>query len=62
MSVHDALVVYRRRVVVLVEMSPNRRAACRQLGIHHSTFTGGGERFPIPGRDLSAVSAGPISI
>jgi transposase InsO family protein len=38
MSVHDAVVVYRRRVVAVVEMSSNRRAACRQLGIHHSTF------------------------
>lgn len=38
MNVHDAVVVYRRRVVALVEMSPNRRASCRQLGIHHSTF------------------------
>lgn len=38
MSVHDAVVVYRRRVVDLVEGSPNRRRACRELGIHHSTF------------------------
>src|SRR3970040_57338 len=38
MKVHDAVVLYRRRVVELVEGSENRRAACRQLGIHHSTF------------------------
>lgn len=38
MSVHDAVVEYRRRLVRLVEESGNRRAACRQLGIHHSTF------------------------
>ena len=38
MSVHDALLIYRKRVVDLVEGSPNRRAACHQLGIHHSTF------------------------
>lgn len=38
MTVHDALVLYRRRVVELVEGSTNRRVACQQLGIHHSTF------------------------
>lgn len=38
MSVHDAVVVYRKRIVGLVENSANKRLACRQLGIHHSTF------------------------
>ena len=38
MNVHDAVVLYRRRVVELVEASTNRRVACQKLGIHHSTF------------------------
>lgn len=38
MSVHDAALTYVRRLVELVEGSSNKRAACRQLGIHHSTF------------------------
>jgi hypothetical protein len=38
MSVHDRAVEYRRRLVAVIEASPNRRAACREAGIHHSTF------------------------
>ncbi len=38
MSVHDAVVEYRVRLVAVIEASPNRRAACAQAGIHHSTF------------------------
>lgn len=38
MSVHDRVVEYRRRLVAVIEASPNRRAACREAGIHHSTF------------------------
>lgn len=38
MSVHDAVSGYRKQIVALIEASPNRRAACRQIGIHHSTF------------------------
>jgi len=36
--VHDAVLAYRRQLVRLIEGSPNRRVACRQAGIHHSTF------------------------
>ena len=38
MSVHDAVSAYRRQLIRLIEQSPNRREACRQAGIHHSTF------------------------
>ncbi len=38
MSVHDAVLEYQAQVVALIEASPNRRAACRRIGIHHSTF------------------------
>ena len=38
MSVHDAVLEYQAQVVALIEVSPNRRAACRRIGIHHSTF------------------------
>jgi transposase InsO family protein len=38
MSVHDAVVEYRRRLVAVIEASPNRRAACREAGIHPATF------------------------
>ena len=38
MSVHDGLVAYRRQVMSLIEASSNKRLACRQAGIHHSTF------------------------
>jgi len=38
MNVHDAVVVYRRRLVNAIENSGNRRRACGELGIHHSTF------------------------
>lgn len=38
MSVHDAVVEYRMRLVRAIEASSNRRAACAAAGIHHSTF------------------------
>lgn len=38
MSVHDAVVEYRRRLVELIDQSDNKRLACRQAGIHHSTY------------------------
>ena len=38
MSVHDAVLAYQNKLVALIESSPNRRAACREVGIHHSTF------------------------
>lgn len=38
MPVHDRVVEYRMRLVAAIEASPNRRAACRAAGIHHSTF------------------------
>ncbi|NNF56168.1 MAG: hypothetical protein HKN03_17200, partial [Acidimicrobiales bacterium] len=38
MTVHSALVTYRRQVVALIESSPNKRAACAAAGIHPSTF------------------------
>lgn len=38
MSVHDRAVEYRRGLVAVIDASPNRRAACREAGIHHSTF------------------------
>lgn len=38
MSVHDAVLVQRERLVGLIDRSPNRRAACREVGIHHSTY------------------------
>lgn len=38
MSVHDAVSEYRSRLVALIERSPNKRRACREAGIHHSTF------------------------
>lgn len=38
MSVHDAVSGYQKQIVALIEGSSNRRAACRQIGIHHSTF------------------------
>lgn len=38
MSVHDAVIEYRKRVVRVIEASGNKRAACRVAGIHHSTF------------------------
>lgn len=38
MDVHDAVVAYRKKMIGLVENSANKRLACRQLGIHHSTF------------------------
>lgn len=54
MSVHDAVFGYRRQVVRLIEGSPNRRAACREAGIHHSTFyrwrQGAVSRTPTRGR------------
>ena len=38
MSVHDAVVEFRRRLVEVIEASPNKRRACQQAGIHPSTF------------------------
>ena len=38
MSVHDAVVAYRVQLVRLIEASGNRRQACREAGIHPSTF------------------------
>ena len=38
MSVHDAVSEYRLRLVAVIEASENKRAACAQAGIHHSTF------------------------
>lgn len=38
MDVHDRVIDYRMRLVGLVENSSNKRRACAQLGIHHSTF------------------------
>ena len=38
MSVHDAVSEFRVRLVAVIEASPNRRAACVEAGIHHSTF------------------------
>jgi transposase InsO family protein len=38
MSVNDAVSDYRKRLVAVIERSPNKRAACREAGIHHSTF------------------------
>ncbi len=38
MSVHDAVLSHQRQLVSLIERSDNKRAACRQAGIHHSTF------------------------
>ena len=38
MSVHDAVLSHQRQLVALIERSGNKRLACRQAGIHHSTF------------------------
>lgn len=38
MSVHDDVVSFRKRLVAVIEASENKRAACRQAGIHPSTF------------------------
>jgi hypothetical protein len=38
MSVHDAVLEHRKRVVRVIERSDNKRQACRDAGIHHSTF------------------------
>jgi len=37
-TVHSAVVEARRQIVALIESSPNKRAACKQAGIHPSTF------------------------
>lgn len=37
-NVHSAVAEYRRQIVALIETSPNKRAACRQAGVHPSTF------------------------
>ena len=38
MSVNDAVSDYRRRLVAVIDRSPNKRASCREVGIHPSTF------------------------
>ena len=38
MSVHDAVSEYRLGLVAVIEASGNKRLACVQAGIHHSTF------------------------
>jgi transposase InsO family protein len=38
MSVNDAVVEYRMRLIGVIEASPNRRAACAAAGIHPSVF------------------------
>ena len=38
MSVHDAVLEYRKQLVAVIEASPNKRAACAQAGIHPSLF------------------------
>lgn len=38
MSVHDAVVEYRMRLVAVIDASDNKRAACAQAGVHPSTF------------------------
>jgi transposase InsO family protein len=38
MSVYDAVLEQRRKLVAVIEASPNRRLACAQAGIHPSTF------------------------
>ena len=38
MSVHSAVLEYRKRLVAVIEASPNRRVAYREAGIHPSTF------------------------
>ncbi len=38
MSVDDGVFEYRKRLVAVIELSVNKRAACRQAGIHPSTF------------------------
>jgi transposase InsO family protein len=38
MSVHDAVLEYRLRLVATIEASSNRRAACAAAGIHPSVF------------------------
>lgn len=38
MSVHDAVLSHQRKLVALIDRAPNKRAACRQAGIHHSTY------------------------
>jgi len=50
MSVHDDVVVYRKQIVALIEASPNKRAACLEARIHHSTFYRW-RRAPVPRRN-----------
>ena len=38
MSVHDAVIEYRARLVAVIDGSGNKRAACAQAGLHPSTF------------------------
>ena len=55
MSVNDAVFEYRKRLVAVIERSPNVRAACREAGIHHSTFYRWRDRLgdPNPGGTVS---------
>lgn len=55
MSVHDDVVLYRTQIVSLIEASPNKRVACREAGIHHSTFYRW-RRDPKPFRDPGSWS------
>lgn len=38
MNPHDASKAYLKRLVELIDQSPNKRAACKKVGIHHSTY------------------------
>ncbi len=56
MSVNDAVSDYRRRLVAVIERSPNKRASCRDAGIHPSTFYRWRNRIDQPESDLGVVS------
>lgn len=47
MSVHDVVSEQRRKLVAVIEASPNKRLACAQAGIHPSTFYRWRQR-PVP--------------
>jgi transposase InsO family protein len=38
MNPHDASKAYLKRLVELIDQAPNKRAACKKLGVHHSTY------------------------
>lgn len=52
MSVHDAAKSYRKQLVELIEASGYKRRACRQAGIHHSTFYRWRRRLEDPTRPI----------